>query len=113
MAMFMFIDCYGHESQLDDNDGQYDDAILTEVLQEDITVGREIERERDLRRVPLPRLSLCMCLACFSAWWLSRAHYPWLSVSVECVVCPFEWVRSLVICLSANMSNYLLNDSYC
>lgn len=46
MAMFMFIDCYGHESQLDDNDGQYDDAILTEVLQGDITVEREIERER-------------------------------------------------------------------
>lgn len=47
MAMFMFIDCYGHESQLDDNDGQYDDAILTEVLQEDITVERERDRERE------------------------------------------------------------------
>jgi len=23
-AMFMFIDCYGHESQLDDDDGQCD-----------------------------------------------------------------------------------------
>lgn len=36
-AMFMFIDCYGHESQLDDNDNDDDDddddAILTEVLQ--------------------------------------------------------------------------------
>lgn len=32
----MFIDCYGHESQLDDNDNDDDDdddAILTEVLQ--------------------------------------------------------------------------------
>jgi len=76
----MFIDCYGHESQLDDNDNDNDDddAILTEVLQWDIT-GEALDSFSAVPRLPVKSICLFVCLSLC----LSIAHYETLSVSLS------------------------------